>query len=403
MGDAHAANERLILTTQGGVDRMKLAFKRTGGLILVCLGAYLGYDSWFRPASEYAIVTADLHRLRAPISGVLSHKLRAGQRVQGPLGSIDDRWFDDSRLQQVQAEARATLLASGALELHQKELVSTEKELKDKGAQRKRLRSEQLKALLLAQQAELEASTHHAQTASLQRTRTAQLTEAGISSVAMLDEAILSQELAQKEVEKQEAAKASLVAAEGALQGGLSLSNATVGDVDYTEQKRDDVRLQLLNLKRESAVHEADLDVVYAELGAEETRAALMREAELRVDTPARVWKLRATTGEFVTRGDEVAELVLCETLKVYALVSKRTFNSIRMGDAVRFLPDGGGKAQAGSVVQLLGPWESSSPSRLQLTPTSLPDKYGVLVALSPEDSARYDCSIGQTGRVYFE
>ena len=104
-------------------------------------------------------------------------------------------------------------------------------------------------------------------------------------------------------------------------------------------------------------------------------------------------------SGEYVRKGQELATVVDCSSASVTAAVSTRTYNDLRLGDAVRFRVAGSSREYGGRIVKL---GLTSTGSIFAIPPeernhqiaVSLPD-----LTASSEDR----CAIGRTGELVFQ
>lgn len=388
---------------------MKRLFKQVVGIGVLAGGAWLCYDSWLRRASDYALVVADVAVLRTPIPGIVDHRLKLGQTLEAnaALATVENRWIDDTYLRALEARAAAFDDGDKAFEAHGSNLEQAKSTMDMKSQRRSALQRQQVDALIEESAALQEGAAGARLVAEQRRLRTQSLASMGISSHDALETAQLTELTATSQEEARQHLIESLQVARSAARSGLSVSNSLVGDTNYAEQRKDDITLQLLALRRDKALYRTEQLDTRTRLAAERRRLDRLRQASLVLPSPSRVWRVIATTGEYVTPGQPVAELVRCDTLRVLAQVSERTFTSLRIGTGARVaLQDDAGKYE-GSVEQLLGPWQAGRDlGGLRLPDakaTSLPERYAVVVRVAGLASSKAgDCTIGRTGRVDF-
>ena len=388
---------------------MKRVFKQLTGVGVALAGVWLCYDSWLRRASDYAVVVAEVAVVRTPIPGVVEHQLQPGRllREGAELAKIENRWIDDSYLRSLEARAAALSDGDKAFDVHDSDLEQAKSRMDAKAQRRAALQRRQVEALLEESAALREGAAGARIMAEQRRLRAESLTMMGVSSHEALESAQLTELAAASQAEAREHAVESLQVARSAASSGLSVSNSLVGDTNYAEQRKDDIALQLFTLRRDKALFHAEQLDTKERLDAERKRMQRLSKASLNLPSPTRVWRVLATAGEYVYAAQPVAELVRCDTVRVWAQVSERTFASLKVGGSARFRARGDDAVYEGSIEQLLGPWQSGRELGTLRLPdakvTNLPERYAVLVrlpALANRD--RTDCAIGQAGRVDF-
>ena len=79
------------------------------------------------------------------------------------------------------------------------------------------------------------------------------------------------------------------------------------------------------------------ITTIMAQLAAEQVRLAARSAARLTTPIAGNLWTASVASGEYVRKGQELATIVDCSSASVTAAVSTRTYNDLRLGDAVRF------------------------------------------------------------------
>lgn len=160
------------------------------------------------------------------------------------------------------------------------------------------------------------------------------------------------------------------------------------------------------------ALVEADIARARTQLDAYDARIEreLSRLVELRGDTllsPVNgvLWQELTANGVNVQRGDPVVRLVDCDSVLVTLSVSETIFNSLSTGDEATFRPLGGDGVMHGTVARLAGAGAASVYENLAVAPSKEHlERYDVALVV-PELRAdpAGGCSIGRTGRVFFD
>lgn len=160
------------------------------------------------------------------------------------------------------------------------------------------------------------------------------------------------------------------------------------------------------------AIVEADIARAKEQLAAYETRIEreLSSLVGLRGDTLASpvdgvLWQELTANGVNVQRGDPIMNIADCASVLVTLSVSETIYNSLSTGDAATFRPLGGNKVMQGTVARLAGSGAASVYEGMAVAPSEEHlQRYDVALVV-PElraDPAE-GCSIGRTGRVFFD
>ncbi|WP_375173680.1 HlyD family efflux transporter periplasmic adaptor subunit [Pseudooceanicola sp.] len=160
------------------------------------------------------------------------------------------------------------------------------------------------------------------------------------------------------------------------------------------------------------ALVKADITRAEKQLAAYETRIEreLSSVVGLRGDTlysPVNgvLWQELAANGVNVQRGDPIMDIADCASVLVTLSVSETIYNSLSTGDAAMFRPLGGDRVMRGTVARLAGSGAASVYEGMAVAPSEEHlQRYDVALVV-PElraDPAK-GCSIGRTGRVFFD
>ncbi|MBU3261928.1 HlyD family efflux transporter periplasmic adaptor subunit [Roseovarius sp. PS-C2] len=160
------------------------------------------------------------------------------------------------------------------------------------------------------------------------------------------------------------------------------------------------------------ALVEADIARTQDQLAAYETRIEreLSSLVSLRGDTLASpidgvLWQELTANGVNVQRGDPIMNIADCASVLVTLSVSETIYNSLSTGDAATFRPLGGDRVMQGTVARLAGSGAASVYAGMAVAPSEEHlQRYDVaLVVPELRASPAEGCSIGRTGRVFFD
>ncbi|KRS18614.1 efflux transporter, RND family, MFP subunit [Roseovarius indicus] len=160
------------------------------------------------------------------------------------------------------------------------------------------------------------------------------------------------------------------------------------------------------------ALVEADIVRAKAQLDAYDVRTEreLSRLVGLRGDTLSSqvngvLWQELTADGVNVQRGDPILQVADCDSVLVTLSVSETIYNSISTGDTATFRPLGGHQVMQGTVARLAGAGAASVYSNMAVSPSEEHlERYDVaLVVPELRADSTGGCSIGRTGRVFFD
>ncbi|MCG6112361.1 MAG: HlyD family secretion protein [Paracoccus sp.] len=116
-------------------------------------------------------------------------------------------------------------------------------------------------------------------------------------------------------------------------------------------------------------------------------------------------WEVLQADGVNVQRGDPLLRMVDCRSTMVTASVTERVYNSLGVGDAVRFRLGGSSTIYDATVARLAGSGAATVYSNLAVAPSQRHlERYDVaLIVPQLAQQGIEGCMIGRTGRVFFE
>jgi hypothetical protein len=129
--------------------------------------------------------------------------------------------------------------------------------------------------------------------------------------------------------------------------------------------------------------------------------AAPPAEAVLAAGGAWQAWRVHATAGQVVARGDPLADFVACDSAELLATLTQREATRVAPGQAVSVLMQGELAYRAGTVLGWLPEGMARDGGQMAALPARPRDPSRVLrIAL---DGAAQDCAVGRQGRVVFD
>lgn len=136
----------------------------------------------------------------------------------------------------------------------------------------------------------------------------------------------------------------------------------------------------------------------------------LSRLVKLRGDTLSSpvngvLWQELTANGVNVQRGDPIMNIADCASVLVTLSVSETIYNSLSTGDTATFRPLGGDEAMQGTVARLAGSGAASVYEGMAVAPSEEHlQRFDVALVVPELRTDPVDgCSIGRTGRVFFD
>lgn len=188
---------------------------------------------------------------------------------------------------------------------------------------------------------------------------------------------------------------------------------------DGVDQVNSDVKLEVLAYRsplKETRVGLADQDAYLTEarqrleaidirIAHENTRVERLAHATVEAPTDGLLWEVLADNGEVVQRGQDILKLMVCDSALVTLSVPDNVYNRLRVGQNAKFRLDGTETLYDGTITRIAGAGAETIYRNLAVAPSIKHlERYDVAL-LVPElrKDTNLRCTVGQTGRVFFE
>ncbi|MBI5162418.1 MAG: HlyD family efflux transporter periplasmic adaptor subunit [Magnetospirillum sp.] len=378
------------------------------GLALLALGAWLVLPGLIHPISSDAVLNAEVVMIRAPIDGRLTGtRVAIGDRVAAgdALGRVSAFHPPSERRDQLALELAAETRLAAALAEERLGLEALDRDLARRGnAFRGAVTARMALALAEAEARARAAEAAHAKNAAALARKQALLAKDIVAPVAVESAAAESRgtaagiDAARTEVRRRraelEAARAGTFVADG------------FNNVPYAQQRRDEVRLKLLERTADAAAAEVKVAELTRLLAAEERALVQLADADLPAPVDGVVWQRFAAEGDGVRAGDPVLGVVDCNALFLTAVLPKRYFAELRAGDRARARLAGEEGAVAAVVQSVRAAGAAQANGSAAVVPAT-EDGGEVVVTLAVQGGAignRSDnlCQVGQRATVTF-
>jgi multidrug resistance efflux pump len=326
------------------------------------------------------------------------------------LATVTNELVDDSNVHELQQKFAVTQAERDSLVDQKSRLEAVRVRLTGGATKYQSRRVEQLNDMLAQARAKAEGERVREEQAASRFHRAEQLRESGLIAEQELEEATRDKAVSERAVQEAEAGLRALTTSLESTRDGTNLDTTT--DKPYSRQRLDDVELRLVEVSAELAERERQAAALAAQLEIETTRLQRRSQAQLVSPFRGRLWHTFVNTGEYITAGKDLFELIDCSRLLVTALVNERNYRRLRIGTEATFSFLNSKATYAGRVVQLPGRFDAGRFENQQDvvlaqamdSAIDVAQQYTVVLAVPDLANAATDsCEIGQLGEVHFD
>lgn len=384
------------------------------GVFLLALFAFALVPGVFFSQAPIGRVNADLVTLRAPIDGQVSFadaKIGAPVSRGQTLAVLRDPPERDVRLANLQAQGAALTERIGGLE---QQIAALQPFLQRLGAESSSFRSAVINSLT-AQVSEAEARVRQAEAnvrlLDAQFKRIQPLAEKGYASRADFDRRRAEADVAQADLAAQRKTLDRLRQEREAADRGIYLTDS-YNNAPYSQQRRDEIELQRLNLVNRRTELEAERAQVERQIEAEQRRRQRMGEAAIAAPVDGVLWRQLESEGATITASAPLLQIADCSRIFFEVLRDRRADEILSIGDSVlvEFERNGQMASHNARLVGLRGDQDgdrrefaiSSTGTADQLRWVFAVDFASGLQSDDPQSAAQPEaCPIGRVGRLH--
>lgn len=356
--------------------------------------------------STSATVNARVMVIRSPIEGIVEeYRLITGAPVVRGQSLVTFREADTdlTQLTDLQARLRIARAAEAAVARRIAEVETLRLDL----ARRQTVDASWHAGILLTEIEEIEAQIRGAQ-ARLEildhdARRAARLRESGAMSEADLTVAANRFREQVARVTELEARREGRQLMLRALSDGV-IAGTNGTNTPYTQQRRDEIGLELALLGDELADRQAEQAAILEQI--EREREIYEQENRVTLASPVTgvVWRSASLAGRPVLPGDEVVELLDCSSRFLEAYLSERLMDNIALGDIAEVRMTGEARVFRAPVISIIGTEAQFDHADLAARDTA--PRAGKMRVLIEIDAASLDldanrfCHVGRTAQV---
>lgn len=384
---------------------MKLLRAVLGGIFLV-FGLYVLVGEYFAGTSADATVNARINVIRTPVNGEVQLAVRTigGRVTPGQLvAEVVDARFDTARLLDLERERETARIEVERLAAQREVLSKARTGFQAQLALYQKGRVSQIQARSAEAAAAEDAARARERAAAGVLERATNLNKRGVQTVAGLESAQASYDVAQQDLESARQRRNYYATELAAAETGVFLGDSN-SDAPSSSQRVRELDLQTAELDTAKAEASARIAQLDAQIRSERVRVNTLTSATLNATVEGIVWDLAVDDGEYASRGQTLVRLADCRTLMVTASVHESLYDSLSIGAPVQFRLFGDHRVFDGTIVRLGGSGAESLYSNLAVAPSAEHlERFDVTVSVPAlAGEADLSCAIGRTGRVIF-
>jgi len=313
--------------------------KRAIGLGIALIAAVVLLPAMASFQSINAIVNTHYVVIKSPIEGTLNgFSKMPGQSIeQGEeLVRISNTRFKESAVNEMAVEQKTLAERSLGLQRHLKNLQQLQKDLQNRVSVHRTHEFLRLEEQLAQAKSEKKAQESLIREQQLIAQRNALLLKENFISSAQSEAAQYALEVTQSRLDIFQARIRLLETEKQAVQSFVYLGEGR-NDVPYTQQRLDDVRLQITEVAarlRENEQRSADIQW---QISKERDNMAVSREVLLQSPSKGVLWRKFGSNGTEVVIGTDLAHVITCEHLFLDVAVPESSLESFQIGKPVQY------------------------------------------------------------------
>jgi multidrug resistance efflux pump len=352
--------------------------------------------------SEEAIVSAYVAAVRTPIEGNVSGiALRVGSRVEqgSVIGHVENPRAYDQQLENLTFRQQEDHGTVGALGGEISELLRQKSELEGRAEVHQSAVCARLERRLRQAAALVDAKRVASQQAGLELERSRNLYDVGVVTEADFERRQSESEIAKFEQTAAEAEVAELQTELDAAGKGILAEPGVSGDVPYSQQRIDEIKLRLADLHATRANLVFRADQTAANVTRQVKHSELMRSSAIIAPVTGTVWRLESTNGEHIGNGDTLTEIVDSSHPFLLISIPQDRVPDIQLGAQVKFKLSGEAQQRTGTVVSIAGLTGDDENRRFAAIPLPNSTKRMAAVRVRFDDMQSNDGLVGRTAR----
>ncbi|MBP8148224.1 MAG: HlyD family efflux transporter periplasmic adaptor subunit [Limnohabitans sp.] len=321
---------------------MNISFKnskRAIGLGIALIAAVVLVPALASFQSINAIVNTHYVTIKSPIEGALiGFSKMPGQPIEEgePLVRIINTRFKESSVDEMEVNQKTLAERSLGLQQHLKNLQQLQKELQNRVAVHRTHEFLRLDEQLAQAKSEKKAQESLIREQQLLAQRNALLLKENFISAAQNEAAQYALEVTQSRLDIFQARIRLLETEKQAVTRFVYLGEGR-NDVPYTQQRLDDVRLQITEVTARLRENERRSSDVQLQINKERESMAVSRDVILNAPNKGVLWRKFGSNGTEVVIGTDLAHVITCDNLFLDVAVPESSLESFEIGKPVQY------------------------------------------------------------------
>lgn len=313
--------------------------KRAIGLTMAFTAAVVLVPALAHFQSINAIVNTHYTVIKSPIEGALDGFTKMpGQPIdQGEaLVKVSNARFKESAVNEMEVEQKTLAERSLGLQQHLKNLQQLHKELQNRVAVHRTHEFLRLEEQLAQAHSEKKGQESLLREQQMQSQRNALLVKENFISPAQNEAAQYALEVTQSRLDIFQARIRLLETEKQAVKRFVYLGEGR-NDVPYTQQRLDDVRLQITDAAARLRENEQRNSEIRMQINKERESMAVSREVTLHSPSKGVLWRKFGSNGTEVVIGTDLAHVISCDNLFLDVAVPESSLASFEIGKPVQY------------------------------------------------------------------
>lgn len=332
-------------------------FRRFIGIVILLALVVVVGPALFKVQSNNAIVNARVVYVNSPLEGVITEVFKpSGAMVArgDPLMSLSNPRVGEQLLQELQGQRQTLLERANGLMTQRNSLQSMQADLQVRIKLHNSHESIRLDHQIAQAQADALAQQGTVSELALTLEKNRQLLAENFISEVEFDRSRFALEVGQSQLQAIEARIRALESEQQALSAGIYLGEGR-NDVPYTQQKFEDIAVQVINLEAEINEASARLSSLDGQIDAEKANLQTLRKATLIAPVGGLVWRQYFPVGSDVVLASRLAAVVDCGDLFVEAAVPDKDLAELAEGSVINYRLLGSADWLAGEIFKIVG------------------------------------------------
>lgn len=383
-------------------------FRRLIGIaILLALAVVVG-PALFKVQSTNAIVNAHVVYVNSPLEGVVTQVFKpVGSMVSRgqPIVDLNNPRIGEQLLEELKGQRQTLVERVNGLSQQLVRLGAMQTDLRERVDLHNSHESTRLDHQIAEAQAQALAQQGTVNELKLALDKNQKLLAENFISEVEFDRSRFALEIGKRQLQAIEAKIRTLQAEQAALAAGVYLGEGR-NDVPYTQQKLEDISVQMINIEADLTEANARLLSLEGQIAAEQANLQRLREAELVAPVSGMVWRQYFPVGSDVILASRLVSIVDCSDLFVEAAVPDKNLADLFEGTQVNYRLVGSHQWLSGEIFKIVGSGNRVRDETLAAQLDTDVREGRIFIRIAPDampSLAANQCYVGRGAEVTFD